>query len=264
MSASASEFAAAYARHRAKEGRGLDGDALRALPYLREGPLARQWEVRARTFDAFLQRVVGPMSAGIKRPLRILDLGAGNGWLSHRLCGLGHDCTAVDIRDDAVDGLGSAAALARDWPGRFACVTASFETLPLEPGQFDITLFNASLHYAQDLGRVLREAMRVTRTAGTLAVMDSPFYRRDQDGRAMVVEKRASGRKQFGDDAGILLAGDFIEYLTPDRLNAAVETLSWAHHRVRYPLWYELRPLMARLKRARMPSRFDLWTAQVP
>jgi hypothetical protein len=38
----------------------------------------------------------------------------------------------------------------------------------------------------------------------------------------------------------------------------------WRRHRVRYPLWYELRPLAAALRGARKPSRFDVWTAQVP
>jgi hypothetical protein len=80
----------------------------------------------------------------------------------------------------------------------------------------------------------------------------------------MVAEKQASGRKQFGKDAGILLAGDVIEYLTRARLAEAAGTLAWVRRRVRYPLWYEMRPVMARIKNARAPSRFDLWTARVP
>ena len=39
--------------------------------------------------------------------------------------------------------------------------------------------------------------------------------------------------------------------------------LAWRRHRVRYPLWYELRPLVARLRGRRAPSRFDLWEATV-
>jgi len=61
-----------------------------------------------------------------------------------------------------------------------------------------------------------------------------------------------------------LLSPDFIEYLTPERLSTALPELRWTRKRVRYPLWYELRPLKAWLKGERKPSRFDLWIAVRP
>ena len=77
----------------------------------------------------------------------------------------------------------------------------------------------------------------------------------------MVAEKQAQGRQRFGERAETLLSHNFIEYLTPDRLTAASPGLRWQRRRVLYPLWYELRPLRAKLRGARPPSRFDLWTA---
>jgi SAM-dependent methyltransferase len=256
------QFRTAYAEHRANEGRGYAGAELRRLPYVRSGPLARQWVVRARTFEKFVARVIEPMAAGGK-PLRVLDLGAGNGWLSGRLAGSGHDCVAVDVRDDAVDGLGAAAELARNHP--FARITASFEALPLPDDDADLAVFNASLHYATDLGKVMGEAVRVTRAGGCIAILDSPFYSRETDGAAMVAEKFRTARARFGDKADALLGLPFVEFLTKDRLAAASAPygLVWRRHRVLYPLWYELRPSMARLRGKRAPSRFDLWTAIV-
>jgi hypothetical protein len=64
--------------------------------------------------------------------------------------------------------------------------------------------------------------------------------------------------------APTLLTPPFIEYLTRERLNSASDNLVWQRHRVRYPLWYELRPIVARLRRRRPPSRFDLWECVVP
>lgn len=258
------EFRRDYGAHRAAEGRGHEGGELLQLPYLRSGSLGRQWQVRARTFDALLRRVVRPMAHPAGRPLRILDLGAGNGWLSSRLAREGHACTAIDIRDDAVDGLGAAAPLQREAP--FECLVASFEDLPLPSDSADLAVFNASLHYATDLQAVLAEAARVVRPGGTIAILDSPFYARSRDGEAMVAEKHATARARFGERAGSLLALPFIEYLTRQRLDEASAGLglAWRRRRVRYPLWYELRPLVARLRRRRAPSRFDLWTAELP
>jgi ubiquinone/menaquinone biosynthesis C-methylase UbiE len=262
MSVPSAEFCREYARHRAAEGRALRGAELKLLPYLRHGPHARQWAVRAATFDAFVAHVAKPMAA--KGPINVLDAGAGNGWLCHRMAEMGNRAVALDIRDDDVDGLGAAEDFLVDAPEQFKCVRASFDDLPFGNRCFDITIFNASLHYAADLRRVLAEAVRVTRRGGVLTILDSPFYANEENGKAMVAEKLQSGSKHFGASADLLLSQNFVEYLTRARLAGASCDLSWSCHRVRYPLWYEMRPLVARLKRKRRPSRFDLWTARVP
>ena len=258
-------FSAAYARQRAREGRGAGGNAeLLALPYLRFGPAAAQWRVRSRTYDRFLGAVVVPTATAMHRPLRILDLGAGNGWLCYRLCRLGHHAVALDIRTDAVDGLGAAAGYDPVLPRRFPRLAASFDRLPLHSRSFDIAVFNASLHYSIELSRTLAGARECVRAGGRIAILDSPFYRRERDGEAMVAEQRRTARARFGELARDLTAIRFIEYLTADRLRLAAPELHWQRHRVSYPLGYELRPLRARLSGRRPPSRFDLWECTVP
>ncbi|MBX6365018.1 MAG: methyltransferase domain-containing protein [Gemmatimonadetes bacterium] len=253
------DFARHYAAHRAAEGRGAGGlEELLALPYLRTGPQAAQWAVRARTFDRFVAAVLAPTARAAGRPLRVLDLGAGNGWLARRVAELGHEALALDIRDDAVDGLGAAAGYLRERPGAFGRVVASFDALPLRAGRWDLAVFNASLHYALDLAVVLREAARVVRPGGRIVVLDSPFYRRAEHGEAMVVEKRAAAAARFGERADALMSLPFVEFLTRGRLEAAYPG-AWRRHRVRYPLRHELRPVVAALRRRRPPSRFDLW-----
>lgn len=259
-------FRAEYGAHRAAEGRGYTREALFSLPYLEFGPLATQWAVRARTFEAFVKHVLLPASARRERPLRIVDLGAGNGWLSYRTALAGHRPVALDLRDDDVDGLGAAGGYLADARGLFERVAGSFSELPFQNESFDIAVFNASLHYALDLEGALTEAARVLRRGGHIAILDSPFYARESDGMAMVEEKHRNGERSFGSRAGALLSLPFIEFLTPDRLAEASlpGRLTWQRHRVRYPLRYELRPFAARLRGARPPSRFDLWESTVP
>lgn len=258
-------FATAYAEHRGAEGRSLCSADLLALPWLRRGPQAEQWAVRARTFEAFRDRILRPVARKSGRPLNVLDLGAGNGWLSYRAGSEGHSAIALDIRADRIDGLGAADCLVAQSAGRIERVIASFDAIPLADDTADITVFNASLHYASDLRAVLAEAHRVTRPGGTIAILDSPFYRREADGEAMVAEKRRHAREWFGERAAVLTSLDSIEFLTPARLAWASESLGieWRRHRVRYPLAYELRPLLAAIRRRRRPSRFDLWAADV-
>jgi SAM-dependent methyltransferase len=260
-------FRESYGAHRAAEGRGAGGTAeLLALPYLHAGPQAAQWRIRSRTYDAFVARVLTPLAREVGRPLRILDLGAGNGWLSYRMTLLRHDATAVDVRDDSVDGLGAAAGYDPHLPKPFRKMVASFDALPVRGGAYDLAVFNASLHYALDLAATLREAARAVRPGGRIAILDSPFYRREEDGRAMVEEKRRRAAERFGGRADVLVGLPFIEYLTARGLADASAPLGlrWRRHRVRYPLSYELRPLVARMRRRRAPSRFDLWECTVP
>lgn len=262
MTVPTTQFFREYAQHRADEGRALRGEELRSLPYLRRKPLARQWAVRAKSFEVFVRTVVGSLAA--RGALDMLDLGAGNGWLCYRLACSGHRAVALDIRDDDIDGLGAATDLLSHSVGKFHCVRASFEILPFADRSFDVSIFNASLHYATELGRVLAEAVRVTRPGGMLAILDSPFYTCERDGERMVAEKHSLAAAQFGARSEVLTSQRFIEFLTRQRLEAALGCLSWSRHRVRYPLWYEMRPLLARLGGNRRPSRFDVWSARVP
>jgi SAM-dependent methyltransferase len=176
----------------------------------------------------------------------------------------GHQAVALDVRDDVVDGLGAAAALLRSSPGFFQRVAASFDALPFPARHFDVAVFNASIHYALDLRRVLGAAAAAVRAGGRIVILDSPFYATEQAGEEMVAEKRSEASARFGDRADALLGLPFIEFLTADRLRAATPELSWRRHHVRYPLWYELRPLTARIRGRRPPSRFDLWECSVP
>jgi len=258
------QFAAAYAEHRAAEGRTLAEADLLALPYLRSGPLCAQWAVRARSFSAFMREVLQPEATRVTGPLTILDLGAGNGWLSYRVALEGHRAIALDIRNDDVDGLGAAEPYVERLPGRIERLAASFDSIPLGSYEVDISVFNASLHYATDLRHVLGEAWRVTRPGGLIAILDSPFYRSEAHGLEMVAEKRRTASEQFGARAGQLMALPFIEFLTRERLSNASAPfgLYWQRHRVLYPLAYELRPLRALLRRKRAPSRFDLWISR--
>ncbi|HSB63511.1 MAG TPA: class I SAM-dependent methyltransferase [Thermoanaerobaculia bacterium] len=257
-------WARAYARLRRTEGRGAGGEAeLLALPYLASGPLAGQWAVRARSFDALKSRVVVPLAKERAKELAVLDLGAGNGWLCARLARDGHRCVALDLRLDDVDGLAAGAAFRRHLPRMFGRVSASFDALPFSHALFDLVVFDASLHLAEDLGKALAEAARATAPGGRVAILDSPFYARRASGEAMAEEKRRDTARSFRDLAGDLLALTAVEYLTRETLEraAAPAGLSFVKLRVLYPLAYETRGVKARLLGRREPSRFDLWVA---
>src|ERR1700727_2480115 len=108
MLASRQRFVEDYLRIRRTEGRGSDDpEYYFALPFRDlSGALNAQWVMRGRTYRYFERKILAPMERG--RPLDVLDVGAGCGWLSYRLALRGHRPVAVDLLSDRRDGLGAA------------------------------------------------------------------------------------------------------------------------------------------------------------
>ena len=66
------------------------------------------WRVRARTLLYLQNHLLPKLESTHPTCCRILDIGAGNGWLSYRLAKLGYDPVAVDLLDNDADSLGLA------------------------------------------------------------------------------------------------------------------------------------------------------------
>jgi len=248
-------FVNRYETVRRLEGRGsCNPDYYRALPYEdNTGRYASDWKIRARSFQLFLRKVLPHLASTTRRSLKILDLGAGNGWLSYRLAQAGHQLAAVDLCLNDFDGLGAHV----HYPVIFTPVEAEFDALPFEGGQFDVAIFNASFHYSVDYVRTLEEALRVLRSRGRIVVMDSPVYRDARSGEQMVQERQQAFRERFG------FASDDLpheNYLTYDRLAqlASHLELSWEFYTPFYGLRWSLKPVRARLLGLREPARFAL------
>jgi SAM-dependent methyltransferase len=158
-------FVEDYRRLRLAEGyASTDPGFVRGLPFRdTTGRNPGVWRIRAAHY-ALLRACL----ALLPRSERVLDLGAGNGWLARRLAGT-HRVTALDL--DASDtGLG-----AIDDP-RVHRVCGELEALPLQDGSFDVVIAAASLHYATRLPRALAEIARVLRGGGAFLLADSPVY----------------------------------------------------------------------------------------
>jgi len=248
-------FVRQYRAVREREGRRQSTpEYYRRLPAVApDDPHAGDWNVRRETYHHLLRHVLahGPL------PIHALDVGAGSGWLCHRLAALGHRAVAVDAIDDEVDGLGAA----RHYTTAFPIVQADFDALPFAARQFDLIVFNGSLHYAADTAATLASAHRLLAPGGALVVMDSPMFRADRDGAAMVDDTV----RRFVVECGlneVVLPG--AGYLTFALLTAIAERLELRQEFVpsRGPLGWRMRRQLARVKRRRAPAAFGLWVAR--
>ncbi len=154
-----------YRRLRLTEGyASTDPGFVRGLPFRDStGRNPGIWRIRA-----FHYALIRGCLALLPRARRVLDLGAGNGWLARRLAGA-HDVTALDL-DTSDTGLG-----AIDDP-RVHRLCGELDALPIQDGAFDVVIAAAALHYALRLPRALAEIARVLRPGGAFLLADSPVY----------------------------------------------------------------------------------------
>ena len=246
-------FLEEYRQIRHAEGRGSQHPAYyRALPFHDvSGRNTAMWAMRARTYSCFERKVLAPMERRLARPLQILDLGAGNGWLSYRLSLRTHRPIALDIFSDSLDGLRAA----RHYPIAFPLIEADFSVLPFERETFDLAIFNASLHYSTDYVSTLREVKRCLRPSGAIIILESPYYQRREYGERMAEERHAEFLRRYGFRSDAIPSIEFLDRSMLQTIARALD-IEWRIYRPWYGWRWHARPWQARLRRRRPPSKF--------
>jgi SAM-dependent methyltransferase len=257
-------FIEEYQFIRASEGRGsANDDYYLALPHRDlSGRNRRQWAIRARTFRYIERKTLPSLRSAAQPPLRILDLGAGNGWMSYRLAAQGHAPIAVDLMTNDQDGLEAAEHYRRSLPSLFPRFQAEADNLPFADAQFDLVIFNASFHYSENYEKTLAEALRCIRRGGTIMIADTPWYADEQSGLRMLEERRSAFMARYGFPSDGIKS---LEYLTDRRL-ARMEAwlgIRWRMHEPYYGLRWQMRPWIAKLRHKRPPSHFRIYIAKV-
>jgi SAM-dependent methyltransferase len=186
-------FLAQYQPLRQREGWERDQAAYYlALPQVPPtDPAAAIWRIRRRSFDR-LRQVIRPEAGQWA-----LDLGAGHGWLARYLAQWGYRPVAVDLNVAGPDSLAGARVYLEQAGVWFGRVQVSMERPPFAAATFALCTVSGALHYA-DLRPTLAAIARLLAPGGRLIITDSPVYTTAAAGQAMVRERSAAARAQFG------------------------------------------------------------------
>lgn len=102
---------------------------------------------------------------------RVLDLGCGGGHVTFNVAKLVKAIVAYDLSPEMLDVV---ARVARERGlGNVTTQQGAVERLPFDDGSFDAVLSRFSAHHWRDLDAGLREAERVLRPGGMLAIVDT-------------------------------------------------------------------------------------------
>ena len=96
---------------------------------------------------------------------------------------------------------------------------------------------------------------------GIVIISDTPWYSHEESGRKMVAERHAAFSERYGTASNSIKS---LEYLTDERLRTLEEQLSiqWTVHSPQYGFKWAMRPLIAKLRTRREPSRFRIYVAR--
>lgn len=154
---------------------------------------AETWDElrRLHSADALVEDAL--IAALGKAPLgHVLDIGTGTGRMAEIFAASAERVVALD-KSPAM--LRVARARLQHLVGeRIEMVHGDFTSLPMASASMDTVLFHQVLHFAQNPGDALREAARVTRPGGRVAIVDFSAHQREE-----LRERHAHARLGFSD-----------------------------------------------------------------
>jgi len=144
-------------------------DQVRQLPDIAaDHPCYQEWKVRNRS----ARKLANALQA-LGRPLSVLEVGCGNGWLSHRLSQVpGCRVTGIDI--NRVE-LSQACRVFGQHPG-LQFVAGDIRQGVLTGQQFNLIIFAASIQYFASLQEILDLCLLHLQEQGEIHILDSCFY----------------------------------------------------------------------------------------
>ena len=170
--ASPESFEEYYVLLRSREGRLYTDDVVKNLPKVSpRDPFYQEWILRKQSSARLVDYLQNK-----NRPLQILEVGCGNGWLCNLLAGIpGAKVTGSDINNTE---LVQAARVFQKPNLEFiqADIRSGDTAFPL----FDMIIFAASVQYFSSLPRIIRAALALLKPGGEIHILDSFFYKEDQ------------------------------------------------------------------------------------
>lgn len=167
------DFEQQYIRLRQQEGRLYSDEEVAMLPEVLETNRHKQeWRLRKKSAERLINYLRKK-----NKPLKILEVGCGNGWLSHQLSKV--DNTTVVGLDINFTELQQATRVFEAQPN-LSFFYGSLQSPVLHTTQFDIIVFAASLQYFPSLTEIINTALLHLKRDGELHILDTPFYTNDE------------------------------------------------------------------------------------
>lgn len=158
-----------YLRLREKESRVYTDEIVKDLPQVPDcHPLRKEWSMRRISLEKLIWHLKRRGSCN-----SVLELGCGNGWLSHHLAAsLKADVCAMDVNAAEL----SQGSRIFSYDQNLTFIYADIFTLNLRTLFFDTIILASSIQYFADLENLINRLLGLLTPDGEIHILDSPFY----------------------------------------------------------------------------------------
>ena len=161
-------FETLYIQLREKEGRIYSDEEVMRLPDISVAHQHyKEWQLRKQSLQRLIEHLKNK-----KSPLEILEIGCGNGWLSHRLAAI--DGAAVTGSDINLAEIQQASRVFENI-SNLDFIYGDLES-NLKEKKFDTIIFAASIQYFASPEKIIQKALRLLKPKGEIHIIDSHFY----------------------------------------------------------------------------------------
>ncbi|MEO6490963.1 MAG: class I SAM-dependent methyltransferase [Ferruginibacter sp.] len=163
------DFESIYIAAREKENRIYSDEQVALLPSIEKSHKHfDEWNVRKRSSARLLQRLQQK-----NKPLSILEVGCGNGWLSARLSVIKNsEITATDINKKEL----AQARRVFSKKENISLLYGDIRQLDFHNKKFDVIVFAASVQYFAVFDQVIGRALELLNKDGEIHIVDTRFY----------------------------------------------------------------------------------------
>ena len=162
-------FSSIYINVRKKEERIYIDEIVKRLPKVaKTHRYFKEWKLREKS----TKRIVNYLTQK-EKPLKILDLGCGNGWFSNQLLSIPNsEIFAIDVNEIELE---QAARVFKKPNLTFIYTDIFFSEVSILEG-FDIITINSCIQYFKNIEEILNQLKSKLKPGGELHILDSPFY----------------------------------------------------------------------------------------
>ena len=223
----------------------LPGAALRDLPFGDAVAGDAEWRLR-RADLRLIRRELARLRPPRMGPLRVLDIGAWNGWLTARLASDGHAATALDLFAGP-EALGARHRM----PGSWRAIQAD----PMDPGalgeRFDAVILDRCLAYQPDPVAAVRAAAMIIDPGGLVIATGLAVPGDPELARLRLDGERVAFRARFGRELLLRPASGVVD-------DALVDALRDAGMRMHDHPFLRIANLRARVDTSRPRHRYGI------
>lgn len=163
-----------YIELREHEGRVYSDEEVKLLPNIPfNHPLAFEWKVRKKSSE----KLVNYLSTK-KLPLTILEIGCGNGWLSHSLAKIANsEVTGLDINLTELE----QAARVFSGHSNLQFIYADIFDTWFDGKKFDMIVMAAAIQYFPEPKKLINRLLSMLTKNGEIHIIDSPLYKSEKE-----------------------------------------------------------------------------------